>query len=74
MKEIINQIFAQWRVAKDLAAEECERSGHHNMAERLRQCEMFKGTEDLDGLFKLFISPQGMEFCLRCRTPCGCVD
>lgn len=69
MKEIINQIFAQWRVAKDLAAEECERSGHHNMAERLRQCEMFKGTEDLDGLFKLFVSPQGMEFCLRYRFP-----
>lgn len=69
MKQIIRQIYAQWRVAKDLATQECEQRSLHHVAERFRQCTMFKGTEDLEGLVKLFTSTQGMEFCLRYNFP-----
>lgn len=69
MEELIRQIYAQWRVAKDMAAQECESRSLTNLAERFRRCDMFKGTEDIEGLVKLLTSPRGCEFCLRYRFP-----
>lgn len=68
MKEIIRQVYAQWRIAKEQAQKECESRSLLNMAEKYRQCDMFKGTEDLKGIIQLLTSVQGMEFCLRYRT------
>ncbi len=69
MKEIIRQVYAQWRIAKEQAQKECESRSLLNMAEKYRQCDMFKGTEDLKGIIQLLTSVQGMEFCLRYRFP-----
>ena len=41
----------------------------HAQAQLLGQCGLFKGTEDLDALVALFMSPQGVEFCLSHHFP-----
>lgn len=69
MEAIIRQIYAQWKIAKEQARQECEDRSLPNMAERYRQCCMFKGTEDLQGIIQLFTSPQGLEFCMRYHFP-----
>ena len=69
MEDIIRQVYAQWRVAKEQARQECDSRSLPNMAEKYRMCDMFKGTEDLQSLIRLFTSPQGMEFCIKHRFP-----
>lgn len=41
----------------------------YRQAQLLGACDLFKGTEDLAGLVKLFKSPQGIEFCLKNNFP-----
>lgn len=41
----------------------------YRQAQLLGACDLFKGTEDLAGLVKLFKSPQGVEFCLKNNFP-----
>lgn len=41
----------------------------YGQARLLGACDLFKGTEDLAGLVRLFKSPQGIEFCLRNNFP-----
>ena len=65
MEEIIRQVYAQWRLAKEQARQECDSRSLPNMAEKYRQCNMFKGTGDLQSLIHLFTSPQGMGFCIK---------
>ena len=69
METIIKQIFAQWKIAKEQARQECESRSLHNLAEKYRVCDMFKGTEDLQGIIRLFTSVQGLEFCMRYHFP-----
>lgn len=69
MEEIIRQIYAQWRIAKEQVQQDFDRRYYPNIAEKYRKCEMFKGTEDLQSLIQLFTSPQGMEFCINNRFP-----
>lgn len=41
----------------------------HGQARQLNACDLFKGDEDLQGLVRLFTSPQGLEFCMRNHFP-----
>lgn len=59
---LIRDIYAQWKDAKQQAQKECENRSLFNMAEKYRVCSMFKGTETLEQVLKLFSSPQGIEF------------
>lgn len=68
-KELIEAVHGQWLEAKELLAERCERDGHATMARRLRDCEMFSGTEDVAGVARLMATPQGTEFCLSAGFP-----
>lgn len=38
-------------------------------ARMLGCCDGFKGTEDLQGIIRLFLSPQGLEFCMAHHFP-----
>ena len=58
MEAIIRQIYAQWVIAKEQARQECESRSLHNIAEKYRRCNMFKGTEHT-----------GLEFCIRYHFP-----
>lgn len=69
MDTLIKQIFAQWKIAKEQARKECESRSLHNLAEKYRACDMFKGTEDLQGIIRLYTSTQGLEFCMRYHFP-----
>lgn len=66
-RTLLNEIYAQWKSAKQRAQQECENRALFNMAEKYRACTMFKGTEDLEQIIRLFTSPQGVEFCLKKR-------
>lgn len=70
MEAIIRQIYAQWVIAKEQARQECESRSLHNVAEKYRKCNMFKGTErSIEELAAVFTSRQGLEFCIRYRFP-----
>ena len=70
MEAIIRQIYTQWVIAKEQARQECESRSLHNVAEKYRQCNIFKGTErTIDELASVFMSTQGLEFCVRYRFP-----
>ena len=70
MENLIRQIYAQWKIAKEEARRECENRSLHNIAEKYRRCDMFKGTEStVDELAAIFLSQQGLEFCIRYRFP-----
>ena len=66
---LIRDISAQWKDAKQQAQKECENRSLFNMAEKYRVCSMFKGTETLEQVLKLFSSPQGIEFCTKRSFP-----
>lgn len=70
METIIRQIYAQWVIAKEQARKECESRSLHNVAEKYRKCNMFKGTErSIEELAAVFTSRQGLEFCIRYHFP-----
>lgn len=70
MEAIIRQIYAQWVIAKEQARQECESRSLHNVAEKYRKCNMFKGTErSIEELAAVFTSRQGLEFCIRYHFP-----
>ena len=70
MEAIIRQIYAQWVIAKEQARQECESRSLHNVAEKYRRCNMFKGTErSIEELAAVFTSRQGLEFCIRYHFP-----
>lgn len=66
---LIRDIYAQWKDAKQQAQKECENRSLFNMAEKYRACSMFKGTETIEDALKLFLSPQGIEFCTKHSFP-----
>lgn len=66
---LIKDIYAQWKSAKKLAQEECENRSLFNMAEKYRECSMLNGTESIEEALKLFITPQGIEFCTKHAFP-----
>ena len=68
-RTLLNEIYAQWKSAKQRAQQECENRALFNMAEKYRACTMFKGTEDLEQIIRLFTSPQGVEFCQKYHFP-----
>lgn len=69
MKELIEQVHRQWLIAKDLRRQRCEASHMNVVAEKLAACDIFKGTEDIAEIARLFTSPQGVEFCLAANFP-----
>ena len=69
MKELIKKIQKQWKAAKDAAQSLCEESGQHDMACKLGECDMFKGTETLEELIKLMFTPKGIEFLATYNFP-----
>ena len=62
MKELIKKIQKEWQKAKADAEARCIKSGNRELAHKLAECKMFKGTEDLEELIKLMFTPQGIEF------------
>lgn len=68
-KEIIERIHRQWLIAKEQRRQRCEASHMNVVAEKLAACNIFKGTEDIAGIARLFTSPQGVEFCLAANFP-----
>lgn len=68
-KEIIERIHSQWLMAKEQRRQRCEASHMNVVAEKLAACNIFKGTEDIAGITRLFTSPQGVEFCLAANFP-----
>ena len=69
MDSVIRQLYAQWRIAKEKARHECESRSLPNLAEKYRKCSMFKGTEDVQGIIRLFSTTQGIEFCMDYHFP-----
>lgn len=70
MEDIIRKMHAQWLLAKEQARQECENRALHNVAEKYRTCDMFKGTErTIEELAAVFTSRQGLEFCVRYHFP-----
>lgn len=69
MKKLIKQIQAEWQVAKEAAAKQCELQGELRMAQLLRECRMFRGDETLEELVALMFSPRGIEFLTRFHFP-----
>lgn len=68
-RTLLNEIYAQWKSVKQQAQRECESRSLFNMAEKYRLCNMFKGTENLEQIIRLFTSPQGVEFCQKYHFP-----
>lgn len=68
-KEIIERIHRQWLIAKEQRRQRCEATHMSDVAEKLAACNIFKGTEDIEELARLFVSPQGVEFCLAANFP-----
>lgn len=68
-KTLIENIHSQWVQAKKQAQEECESRSLFNMAEKYRICSMFKGTETVEEVLALFMTPQGIEFCTKHSFP-----
>lgn len=69
MKELIKKIQKEWQKAKDEAQMMCASIGNTELAQKLADCTMFKGTEDLEQLIKLMFTPQGIEFLTRYNFP-----
>ena len=69
MEELVKKVHAQWRAVIERAGQECDSRSLHNLAERYRSCDLFKGTEDMESLAALLTSPQGAEFCITHRFP-----
>ena len=69
MKKLVAQIQNEWKAAKQAAQERCMRTGNQDMARKLEDCDMFKGTEDLEELVELIFSPRGIEFLTKFGFP-----
>ena len=69
MKELVRHIQEEWKAAKQDAQERCMSMGNREMARKLAECDMFKGTEDLEGLVELIFSPRGIEFLTKFGFP-----
>ncbi len=68
-KEIIERIHRQWLITKEQRRQKCEARNMDEVARKLAACDLFKGTEDIPELARLFTSPQGLEFCLAANFP-----
>lgn len=68
-QSLIRSIYAQWKLAKGQAQQECENRSMHNMAEKYRECCMFKGNETFEEIVALYKSTRGLEFCRRYHFP-----
>ena len=69
MKELIKKIQKEWQKAKDEAQMICASIGNKELAQKLADCTMFKGTEDLEQLIRLMFTPQGIEFLTKYNFP-----
>lgn len=69
MKELIKKIQKEWQKAKDEAQMMCASIGNKELAQKLADCTMFKGTEDLEQLIRLMFTPQGIEFLTQYNFP-----
>lgn len=69
MKELIKKIQKEWQKAKDEAQMICASIGKKELAQKLADCTMFKGTENLEQLIRLMFTPQGIEFLTRYNFP-----
>lgn len=63
------EIQQEWAKAKLHEQRKCEDQGKTETARKYAACNMFKGTEDLDGMIDLMFTAQGIEFCTRTGFP-----
>ena len=68
MKEI-KDAQKKWKVAKDAAQAQCEKSYQYEMARKLGACQMFTGEESMEEMIRLMFSPQGAEFLTTYNFP-----
>ena len=68
MKEI-KDAQKKWKVAKDAAQEQCEKSHNYEMARKLGACQMFTGNESMEEMINLMFSPQGAELLTTYNFP-----
>lgn len=68
-QSLIKSIYVQWKLAKGQAQRECENRALFNLAEKYRECSMFKGNETLEQIISLYKSPRGLEFCMGYHFP-----
>lgn len=69
LTEIITNIHRQWLVAKEQRRQRCVAGNMGDIAHKLAVCDMFKGSENLADITKLFLTPQGLEFCIAANFP-----
>lgn len=69
MNNLITNIHRQWLTAKEHLAQRCANAGNMIMADKLSSCEMFKGTESVEEVMRLFRTAQGLEFCIAANFP-----
>lgn len=69
IESVIKLLYGQWKIAKERARQECLDRGLPNVAEKYRTCDMFKGSEDVQTVLRLFASTQGVEFCMDYHFP-----
>lgn len=67
--EQIKSIQQKWVQAKLAAQEQSVALGNLSLAQKLADCKMFKGTEDLGELAELMFTPQGIEFMIQYNFP-----
>ena len=68
MKEI-KDAQKKWKVAKDAAQAQCEKSYQYEMARKLGACQIFTGEESMEEMIRLMFSPQGAEFLTTYNFP-----
>ena len=66
---IVQLLHNQWLKRKDEAVILCEKAYKNDVADRYRDCSLFKGTENISELISLYKSTQGIEFCTRYHFP-----
>lgn len=69
MEKLIRQVFTEWKSVKKRAQKDCENRALFDLAEQYRACCMFKGTENIEQIIKLFFSLPGVEFCQKNNFP-----
>ena len=68
MKEI-KDAQKKWKVAKEAAQTQCEKSYQYEMARKLGACQIFTGEESMEEMINLMFSPQGAEFLTTYNFP-----
>ena len=67
--KLIEDIYSEYREVNARAIEQCERNGEVRLAEALKVCDVFKGTESVDDMIELIFSARGIEYMTKFGFP-----